>query len=107
MSEAKPKLTYFGLHAKAECIRMVCAKGNIDYEDNRITFEEFGALKASGALPSGQVPLWTTTDGKDLNQAFAILRMLGRQTGHYNDQNVEECFIVDWALETALDHWGT
>ena len=42
MSEGKPKLTYFPLHAKAECIRMVCAKGNIDYEDNRISWEEFG-----------------------------------------------------------------
>ncbi len=107
MSEGKPKLTYFHLHGKVECIRMVCVKGNIDFEDNRITGEEFGALKASGSLPSGQVPLWTTADGKNLNQAFAILRMLGRQTGYYKDENVDECFIVDWTLETVLDYWGT
>ena len=61
MTEGKPKLTYFTLHAKAECIRMLCSKAGIDYTDERISFEEFGAMKAS--LPSGQVPIWTEADG--------------------------------------------
>ena len=29
--------------------------------------------------------------------------MLGRQNGFYDDSNVEESFLVDWALETSLD----
>ena len=50
----------------------------MDYDFERIGREQFHEMKASGALPAGQVPLWRGTDGTLKNQSNAILRMLGR-----------------------------
>ena len=33
--------------------------------------------------------------------------MLGRQHGFYDGRNVEESFLVDWALETSIDLYST
>lgn len=41
----KIKLTYFNAMARAELIRLTLAAGEIPYEDNRITFEEWPKLK--------------------------------------------------------------
>jgi hypothetical protein len=45
------KLTYFGVYGRAEPIRILLAHAKVDYEDKRITFEEWGALKAT--MPAG------------------------------------------------------
>ena len=42
-----------------------------------------------------------------MNQTNAILRLLGRRHGYYFDDNVDEAFNVDWALETHADFWNT
>ena len=105
MAEAqKPTLTYFTLHGKADCIRMLLKKAGVDFNDVCLTFEEFGEQAAAGRFPAGQVPIWQTADGKELNQCYAILRLLGRQHGFYDSGNAEESFKVDWALETTLDY---
>ena len=100
--EGKPTLTYLKLHGKAEQIRLLLAAANAEFNDIRLSFEEWPAFKATLTGPK-QVPLWTTTEGKTLNQGNAILRTLGRQYGFYNDLTAEEYFLVDWALETSLD----
>ena len=82
---------------------MLLAKAGVQYEDKRIEFSEFKALKESGKLPAGQVPLYDDGKGRVMNQSFAILRKLGREHGFYSDSDVEECFEVDWALETVTD----
>ena len=99
----KPTLTYFKLHAKADPIRMLLAKAGVDYVDRQLTFEEFAPLKASGALPAGQVPLWQVPGKPLMNQAWAILRHLGRQHGFYTDLQEEEGYLIDWVLETSID----
>ena len=104
--QTQPILTYFKLHGKVECIRMLLAKANVQYTDQRLEFPEVKALKESGKLPAGQVPLYQDTNGRVLNQSFAILRMLGRQHGFYSETNPDECYEIDWALETVLDWWA-
>ena len=42
-----------------------------------------------------------------LNQAWAILRFLGRQHGFYDGSNIKESYLVDWTLETQLDLHGS
>ena len=39
------KLTYFDLSGRGELIRLVFAAGNINYEDNRVKFEEWPQIK--------------------------------------------------------------
>ncbi len=41
----KVVLTYFGVRARAELIRLILKAGGVDFEDNRLTQEEWPALK--------------------------------------------------------------
>ena len=75
---ARATLTYFQVHGKNEPIVMLLHQAGVDYDFERISREQFHEMKASGALPAGQVPLWRGTDGALKNQSNAILRMLGR-----------------------------
>ena len=98
---------YFGIHGKAEPIRMLLHQAGVDYEDRRLERDEFAAMKESGELPAGQVPLYIEKSGRNINQANAILRFLGRQHGFYFGDDIDESFYVDWSLEASLDLWST
>ena len=52
------KLYYFNAYGRAEAIRMLLNKANVDFEDRRIELgsEEWKALKESGKLEYGQGP---------------------------------------------------
>lgn len=43
---SKPRLTYFDLPGRAEPTRLAFAIAGVEFEDRRLSFEEFGALKA-------------------------------------------------------------
>ncbi|CAM9889837.1 unnamed protein product, partial [Ectocarpus sp. 4 AP-2014] len=68
-------LTYFDMAGAAEPIRWALEKGGLEWEDKRLTREEFGELKPS--LPNGQVPV-LSVDGFELAQSMAILRYVGK-----------------------------
>ena len=72
-----PKLFYFDIHGKAESLRMALWHAKHPYEDVRLDQAKFAELKASGFLPSGQVPAWENDEGKVSNQTNAILRFIG------------------------------
>ena len=97
-----PKLVYFGIGGRAEPIRLLLTHAKVEFEDIRLTFPEFGELKAKGKFPAGQVPIWITDDGRELNQSTAILRALGAQYGYYGG-GFDEIFEVNWVLETIGD----
>ena len=85
---------------------MLLAHKGVAYTNRTITFEEWPQIKPT--LPAGQVPIWQEAPGaKMLNQATAILRMLGRKHGYYFDDNAEEVINVDWVLEAHADFWNT
>ena len=89
------KLTYFGLAARGECIRALCFLANHEFEDNKVTPEQFGAMKES--LPLGSLPVWEE-DGNTICQSSAILRMLGIRLGYYSkDPNTM------WAIDSLID----
>lgn len=75
MSSAK--LYYFNLPGKGEAIRLACAHSAFPLEDIRITRDEFIAMKESGKLPFGQVPLLELPSGECLSQSAAIMRYIG------------------------------
>ena len=74
---ASAKLYYFDLPGKGEAIRLACAHGGFALEDIRITRDEFNAMKESGKLPFGQVPLLELPSGQCLSQSAAIMRYIG------------------------------
>jgi prostaglandin-H2 D-isomerase / glutathione transferase len=71
------KLTYFDIEGLAEAVRLALLLSNTPFEDIRISFSEWPALKPS--TPNGQVPIMTigddTSDAK--TQSKAMLRWVG------------------------------
>jgi prostaglandin-H2 D-isomerase / glutathione transferase len=71
------KLTYFDIEGLAESVRLALVLSNTPFEDIRISFREWPALKAS--TPNGQVP--TMSIGDDTSnvktQSKAMLRWIG------------------------------
>ena len=97
-----PILVYFNLGGRAEPIRLLLNHAKVEFEDVRLSFEEFAELKAKGKFPSGQVPIYCLPDGRELNQSNAILRALGTQHGYYGS-SFDEVYQIDWFLETNAD----
>ncbi|KAI9620366.1 hypothetical protein KEM48_008189 [Puccinia striiformis f. sp. tritici PST-130] len=61
------KLTYFDMKGgRGDSIRMAFHYAGIPFEDERLTREEFGAIKDS--LPSGQLPILSIDDKKVISQ---------------------------------------
>ena len=95
-----PTLSYFDVGGRAEPMRLLCAHAKVEFEDRRLTFEEFGALKAEGKVD--KLPLWTLDDGTVLNQSQSILRLLGSQNGYYPD-DVMNRYYCDNVLDAVGD----
>ena len=50
---AKPTLVYFPLQGRAQMSRYAATYFGVDFEDKRLTFEEWGAAKAAGTYGAG------------------------------------------------------
>ena len=75
----------------------------VPFEDHRLTFPEFGALKAEGALPLGSVPV-LTVDGQPITQTAAMLRYAARiGQADLLPADPYRGLIVDSALDTFND----
>ncbi|XP_045775002.1 uncharacterized protein LOC123873935 [Maniola jurtina] len=92
-----PKVTvyYFPLKALGEGIRLLLAYGGEEFEDRRVTKEEWPAIKPT--MPFGQMPV-LEVDGKKYAQSLAIVRYLGRKHG-LGGKNIEEDFEIDQNIE--------
>jgi len=88
------KLTYFGGKGRAEPCRLAFHIGGVAFEDERINFEQFMALKPK--LPFGTVPA-VTVDNVQSAQSAAILRYAGKLGGLYPADPVQalqvDCFL--------------
>ena len=79
------KLTYFDVNGRSDGIRAMLAHAGADYEDNRLSFPQFGEMKQQGCFPMGSVPVWDE-DGFCMPDSGAIFRMLGIRHGYYSDK---------------------
>lgn len=96
-------LTYFDGAGRAEPIRIALFLAGIPFEDKRVSFPEFMALKQSGALPLGSLPV-LEHEGRTIAQSVAILRYLGRLAGKgLYPESPEAGLLVDSALDTFND----
>ena len=92
------KLYYFEVDGRAAGIRMLLAHANVNYVDARQSMEAFGALKGSGQLPLGSMPVWEE-NGFKMCQSSAILRMLGVRHGYYSEDP-----MTCWAIDSLVDY---
>ncbi|XP_076099506.1 glutathione S-transferase 1-like [Mytilus galloprovincialis] len=90
------KLTYFNIRARGEVSRLLFAAAGKEYEDCRITFEEWPSIKPT--TPLGQVPV-LSVNGKLIPQSRAIERYLAREFGLYGKTNMENT-MCDTIIDT-------
>lgn len=77
----KYKLTHFkGSRGRAEAIRLLFAAAGVEFEDFRITREDFRPLKQTGEYTYGQLPVLEIDDIM-ITQTYAIERYLANLFG--------------------------
>lgn len=93
------KITYFNIEGLAEPLRLTLKLAGQKFEDNRIEFQDWPALKPT--TPAGTLPLMEV-DGEVMTQSGAVLRMWGSQFGMYPSDAMER-FRCDELIETCGD----
>ena len=91
------KVYYFDTYGYAECIRILLDYVKANWEDVRLSREEFQKLKADGKFEFGQVPA-LEHEGKVYTQTMAILRSLGANNGLYSPDP-----ITMWKIDSIID----
>lgn len=96
-------LTYFDAPGRAEPIRIALFIAGLPFEDRRLKFPEYAALKEQGAFPLGSVPT-LEVDGVVMTQTAAMLRYIARvgNTNLYPSKPFD-AFVVDSALDSFND----
>ena len=75
------KLTYFDFDGgRAEPVRIAFHAAGIAFEDDRISFQEFGEMR--GSTRFNAVPV-LEIDGEAITQTNAMCRYVGRMAGLY------------------------
>jgi prostaglandin-H2 D-isomerase / glutathione transferase len=116
------KLFYFNVKALAEPIRFMLSYGNLEFEDNRISKEDWPKHKdckkieksqallitlftqfyfLSEAMPMGQMPV-LEIDGKKVHQSISICRYLAKKVGLAGKTDFEN-FEIDSVVDTVND----
>mgnify|MGYP001049660934 FL=1 len=83
MAEEDITLHYFDVHAKGEAIRMMFHYIGVAFNDHKIDFDEWPAVKASGLCEFKQLPC-LEIEGQKLVQSNSILRYLCRKYDLYS-----------------------
>jgi glutathione S-transferase len=97
------KLTYFNAPGRAEPVRLVLRMAGVAFEDHRVDFAGFTALRERGALPLGSVPI-LEVDGLVLTQTAAMLRYAARVgAADLYPSDPLEALVVDSAIDTVND----
>lgn len=73
MASSLPKLQYFDIEAAAEKVRLAFAVCGVAFDDERVQFKDWGALKPS--TPYGQLPV-LTMGGMTVSQSGAMCRYI-------------------------------
>ncbi|XP_046402835.1 glutathione S-transferase-like [Ischnura elegans] len=93
------KMTYFNVRGLGEPIRYLLVYGGIDFEDKRIGFEQWPAMKST--TPYGKLPLMEI-DGEQFHQSAAIARYIAKQLKLTGDDDIES-MLCDIVVDTFSD----
>ncbi len=96
---AKIKLIYFNGRGRAEIIRWLLAMGNMEYENVRLTQDEWPNVKPTAVFE--QLPM-LEYDGVKLAQTRAICRFLAKKAGLAGKDDIEQC-RVDMIIDHVYD----
>jgi len=97
------KLTYFNVRGLGESIRYVLSYSGKDFEDERLTFEQWPTFKPK--TPMGQMPILEVEGKPVLCQSMAICRYLAKEfgiAGHDNFEQAQVDMMVDGFRDMQL-----
>ncbi len=95
------KLTYFSGRGKAEVARLLLAYGNVDYENERITSEDWPKIKPG--TPYELLPILEVDDGVIIGESNAIARFLAKKVGLYGDADDA---VTQAHIDMVIDNIG-
>ena len=94
------KLTYFDFDGgRGEPVRIAMHAAGIEFEDERLSFEEFGKMRHS--LRFSSLPV-LEIDGNVVTQSNAISRYVGKMAGLYPDDDLQALYC-DEVLDALED----
>lgn len=97
---AKFKLTYFDFDGgRGEPIRIAFHSAGIEFEDHRITFDEFGEARSGMRFRCSPT---LHIDNVEVTQSNAMLRYVGEMAGLYPDDSLQALYC-DEAMEAVED----
>ena len=96
---ANYKLTYFDFGGRAEPIRIAFHAAGIEFEDNRLSFPEFGEVRST--LRFNSVPV-LEIDGTVVTQSNGMLRYVGKMAGLYPSDDLQAMYC-DEAMDAVED----
>lgn len=101
----RPKLTYYDIPGRAELTRLIFAYGNVTFDDERLTDDEFEALKPT--LPLGQIPVFHV-HGETYAQSMAIARYAAKVSGLYPEDPITalRADMVSETLSELRNKWS-
>ena len=104
--KADIQLEYFPFHGRAMCLRMILWYCDASFDNKFSTPEEFGANKAAGKYPLGQLPVLYIEKGVQLAQTNSIARYLAKRfTGKNGEKlypNSQDPMLL-FKLEEVMD----
>lgn len=86
------KLYYFNLKARAELIRWIFAQAGVEYEDIRLTKEQWVEMKPT--TPNGCLPVLQVDGGKFLTGSAPISRYVAEQHGLAGENDFENAQLA-------------
>ena len=92
------KLYYFNLKARAELTRWIFAQAGVDYEDIRLTKEQWAEMKPT--TPNGCLPI-LDVDGQVLSGSGPIARYVAEKHGLAGENDFENAQIA--GIDDLLD----
>lgn len=96
------KLTYLDIPARAEATRLALAIGGVDFEDDRVSFDQFQTVAKQ--QPFGQIPV-LEVDGTVYGESDALLRYAGKVAGLY-PKCEKEALRVDMVVDSLESVMG-
>ncbi|VDP96612.1 unnamed protein product [Trichobilharzia regenti] len=96
---------YFNARARGEAIRMTFVAAGIEYEDERISFDNWPKIKPS--IPGGRLPVVKITekDGKEkwLSESLAIARFFAKKNGMMGNTDDEYYSVEKLIGQVSLE----
>ena len=99
------KFSYVDARGIGEASRFILHYVNIDFEDHRISREEWDEGKLKQEMPFGQMPVLTIDGKTKIAQSYAIARFLAKRTDLAGKDDIESAFL-DSLADLYKDFWS-